>query len=677
VAASTQLAITHLDSLTIERSEVGYGGLGLRGSLGYEGKRVEVRGRWYGRALSSHPPARIIFQLNGRYEAFHCEAALNDDVGFRSTHADFLVLADGREVASAIHVMPGEPARTLHAPIRGACTLELRVRTTRWAWCHAVWLDPYLQTGLEVGSPVSDPILLDDCLRRAKIEIPNVLPRTRYCVATVVSPGFESYLDDMLGSFYANSNCHDALVAVFVLNGGVECYRVAAKYGATAIPCRSLARIDPMSKAILYSAARAIDAEEFICLDADMLILGDLKPVLGAVEACPDGSIVVGLEGNGRDCATLHDSFRRMYFGNDQEAAELELTPGEAAYPMIVNDGLFAGSRAALLALDGAVRAMPRAPQWIERRNDVWWRNQFIFNLALARLDCGVKLDDSYNVQLHVQDIEMREEGARLSASFRGKPVRVVHFSGRGKQKLLEWRGRYSRSEPLTAAGPAGYNDAYGEFLGSLRRWIGWHGLGAMAWSFYGTTDASGAVVRDTAVLPLLALLHYLVRANGCVRVIETGTARGVSVACLASAVAHRQGGRVVTLDLRSFPERDHLWSLLPSNIRECMEARITGAVEGLTAALEAGEQYDAALLDSVHTEDHVWEEFQLAARLVSPSGLILIHDPLYAGGTVAGAIRRIEAAGYGVTQLWASESGVREDDCLGLAVIENRRRRD
>ena len=95
-----------------------------------------------------------------------------------------------------------------------------------------------------------------------------------------------------------------------------------------------------------------------------------------------------------------------------------------------------------------------------------------------------------------------------------------------------------------------------------------------------------------------------------------------------------------------------------------------------MRAALEAGECYDAALLDSVHDDEHVWQEFQLAARLVSPGGLILIHDPCLPTGSVDRAIRRIEEAGYGVARLWTAESGEQEDDRLGLAVIENRLRR-
>ncbi len=155
----------------------------------------------------------------------------------------------------------------------------------------------------------------------------------------------------------------------------------------------------------------------------------------------------------------------------------------------------------------------------------------------------------------------------------------------------------------------------------------------------------------------------------------ETGTARGVSAACLASAVAHRPCARVVTIDPYSYQLRTELWAALPEAMRTCIELRTIGSLEGMTAALQAAERYDAALLDSIHTEEHVWAEFQLAARLVCPGGLILIHDVRYIHGTVERALQRIEEAGYGVVRLWTAECGVCEDDHLGLAVIENRRR--
>ena len=196
-----------------------------------------------------------------------------------------------------------------------------------------------------------------------------------------------------------------------------------------------------------------------------------------------------------------------------------------------------------------------------------------------------------------------------------------------------------------------------------------------MAWSFYGTTDGASAAFADTSTFPLLALLHYLIRSNGAARVLETGTARGVSAACLASAVAHRAGGRVVTFDPYDHPERHALWDTLPAGMRGCIEERRTGSIEGMTAAIAAGEEYQAALLDSIHTAEHVREEFLLASRLVCEGGVIAIHDARYAHGTVAVALDRIAAEGYGVVRLWTAVEGAQEDDRLGLAVVENRRR--
>ena len=85
------------------------------------------------------------------------------------------------------------------------------------------------------------------------------------------------------------------------------------------------------------------------------------------------------------------------------------------------------------------------------------------------------------------------------------------------------------------------------------------------------------------------------------------------------------------------------------------------------------GETYDAALLDSVHTAEHVLQEFEYARQLVCPGGLILIHDAVWKFGTVGDALRQIEKMGYGVVRLWTAEEGVPEDAGLGLAIIENR----
>jgi predicted O-methyltransferase YrrM len=660
-----------LDSIAPLGFQVGYGTLGVTGNLGYESKLVSIQGQTVGSAVSAHPPARILYRLGRGYSTFRTRVALNDDVPAGWSHAHFTVLADGRQVAHEPYVVSGQSPRRMEADVTGSELLELVVTTGRWEWAHAVWIEPELD-----GQPlVAQPEHLVDCLGRSEMVVPSPRPQARRCVATVASHGFDEMLDDLLGSLNANGGCQDALRVVVSLGDDIACAKVAAKYRATLIPCSPRAKVNPMSKGLLYSLARVVDAEYFICLDADMLVLGDLRPVFGALEAAPEGTVYGCREGNGRGLLNLGHALETVYGGHAGDLTRLlGNTNGESAYPLVVNDGIFAAGRTAMMALDGAIREMPEAAKWVDERPNIWWRNQFVFNLALAKLHCGAELDSAYNVQLHAQDVEAHWEGSRLQASWRGRPVRIIHFSGVGRRKLGPWRHHFRKvADPLVGTGDG---DGYAAFLDALRPWVAKHGVRALAWSFYGTTDARDARVRDPGVFPLFAALHYLIRSNGCTRVVESGTARGVSAACIASAVAHRPGARVVTYDPSVLPGRNELWATLPQSIGSVIEFRQADAVAGIAASTAAGERFDAAFLDSIHTEEHVWKEFQVAREAVVEGGLILIHDVRYADGTVEGALQRIEAAGYGVTRLWTGEGCVREDDNLGLAVIENRRRK-
>jgi len=662
----------YLDALPLIHAEVGYGALGRDGSLGYEGKAVMVQGRTYAHALSAHAPARLSFRLDGGYTTFRCEVGFNDDVHSGVSHCSFAVLADGHQVGTAAHVVAGDRPRPLVADVAGAQRLDLVVTTSRWDYCHSVWLDPQVD-GVPLVTP-SEGIV--DCMGRTEIIVPAVRPRGARCIATLATGSYASMLDDLLGSLFANGACQDALVVVFSVDDDPACRRIAAKYGATVIPCKLKAPLGVSVKALLYSVARVVDASAFLCLDADMLVLQDLRPLFGAIEACPAGSILACREGNGGGYRSLEHVLTTAYGGRASDIERLlGAEKGEGGYPLVVNDGLFAGGRTALVALDDAIARMRNAAGWVEERRDVPYRNQFIFNLALAQLGCGVELDPAWNLQLHVQNAALAWHNGRITATWNGRAVRVLHFSGAGRHKYPEWRNLFARvGEPLLGGGDG---DLYSDFLAALRAWLGRLGASALTWSFYGMSDGKSARVRDPSILPLLALLHYIVRANGCVRVLETGTAKGVSAACLASAVAGRDGGRVVSFDPAPQAERLELWQALPAPMTAAIEQRAQGSLEGMAAALAAGERYEAALLDSIHVEDHVWAEFQLASQLVCPGGLILIHDVRLRNFTVEQALKRIEAAGYGVTRLWTADAGVIEDDHLGLAVIENRRRKE
>ena len=136
------LTIMYLESLKLLNAQVGYGELGMNGNLGYEGGQVRVGKQSFQHAFSTHPPARLRFHVERRFASFTCQVALNDDVPAGWSHADFSVVADGREVANEPYVQAGEPPRSLVADISGAEYLELVVHTSRWEHAHAVWLNP-------------------------------------------------------------------------------------------------------------------------------------------------------------------------------------------------------------------------------------------------------------------------------------------------------------------------------------------------------------------------------------------------------------------------------------------------------------------------------------------------------------------------------------------------------
>src|SRR5258706_12276717 len=253
-----------LDSVDPVDARVGYGRLGVRGDLGYEGKRVTVGGRPIDSALSAHAPARLLYRLRRRCATFRCHVAMNDDVPADQSHAHFSVLADGHMVAHEAYVRAGEPPRLVTADVTGAELLELVVTTGRWEWCHAVWVAPEVD-GEEAAARSST---LVDCLGPAEIDLPAPQPAPRRVIATVASAGFDALLDDLLGSIGANSGCPDVRLAVFALGDDAACARVAAKYRAPLIPCQPRARLNPLSKAGLYSLARVIGAPSFIFLDA-------------------------------------------------------------------------------------------------------------------------------------------------------------------------------------------------------------------------------------------------------------------------------------------------------------------------------------------------------------------------------------------------------------------------
>lgn len=453
------MASVALDELEPLSAQVGWGGLGCHGELGYEGGAVVVGCRRYGSALSTHPPARVRFAVPAGARRFRAAVAINDDVAGCGSHADFSVLVDGRVAAEAPHVRGGSGPVDLVARVEGAAEVELLVSTAVWAYCHAVWLEPTFDdhafdehgqghghAGDAEGGPEGTVVAVTDPLERADMVAPTGLSPVARCIATVGSAGFEGWLDDMLGSVRANGRCPDALLVVLALDDAPTVHEVAEHHGAVVVRCRLRRHVDPTAKAVLYSVGSLVPASRFVCLDADMLVLDDLGPLFAAIDACTPGTVLVCGEGNDHGIPDLRTALDVAYGGGADPPFFARSSPVAAA-PLVVNDGLLAGSRAAFLALEREVRSLPGVVGWVDERPDIRWRNQFAVNVALVQSGAAVELDPTWNVQLHAQDVEVDGGCVR----WRERDVRVLHFSGLGKLRHGELRATTRLGSQLAA----------------------------------------------------------------------------------------------------------------------------------------------------------------------------------------------------------------------------------
>jgi caffeoyl-CoA O-methyltransferase len=125
------------------------------------------------------------------------------------------------------------------------------------------------------------------------------------------------------------------------------------------------------------------------------------------------------------------------------------------------------------------------------------------------------------------------------------------------------------------------------------------------------------------------ALLHVLARAIGARRIVEVGTAIGVSTLHLARALP--AGGELVSFEIdpvRHAAAEGYLTRAGPDGVR--IDLRLQDARTGLA---ELAGPFDLAFLDGVKAE---YEEYlRLVVPLLRPGGLVAVDNVLMSG-TVA-----------------------------------------
>jgi glycosyltransferase involved in cell wall biosynthesis len=281
---------------------------------------------------------------------------------------------------------------------------------------------------------------LVDCLGAAEVVPSPGLPRAERCVAVVASEGTAALLDDLLTSLDRFGGLEGVPRVVFVEEGATACARVASRLGAATVAYRPLRRPSPTLKGVLYSAARVLEAEQFLLLDVDLLVLDTLAPLLDACRGEDGGRIhsaAESLPSGGR--ATLGEALRTIYRARAADVARLCGGASVEGFPRVINDGVLVAERGALLAVDEALRASPDLVAWVHAEPSVWWRQKAALNIVLARLGLDVALDGANNVQLHVERVERKSFDGSPGALWQGRRASVVHFNGSARRTQADW----------------------------------------------------------------------------------------------------------------------------------------------------------------------------------------------------------------------------------------------
>ena len=281
-----------------------------------------------------------------------------------------------------------------------------------------------------------------DCLGGTRVVAPDTVPQFDRCVVLVATEPYADYLDGALASLDRFGGLAGVPRVVFVEEHGSRCEAVAREHDAFVVKYQPLRGRTPSVKGAVYSVTRVVKAAQYLCIDADVLVLDSLAPLFEQHAKLPKGRVLIAREATRVPVPTLADALATVYQATAEDIDVLTRAhPVVAAEPYVLNDGVFVADMAALSAADEVVRASADLRAWVRAAPNVWWRPKAALNVAMAQLGAIVLLDGAYNVQLHVDTVQSAGEIGRPVALWGGRLAAVLDFNGSARAaSYARWR---------------------------------------------------------------------------------------------------------------------------------------------------------------------------------------------------------------------------------------------
>jgi len=417
-----------LQDCEIEDCSIEYGELGINGKTGYE-IIPSVNSNPVLHFISAHPKSYIRFKISPLYRFFSCQIALNDSSD-NDALASFEIKVDG-ETCFYSRNLSKNKIQTVQIFLTENTIIELLCEYSGTSVCHALWVQPELFQ--------NPPKNLIDAFQTSLISTRKYFDeKLDYCIACYFDENNFKYFK----YFHENIMRHTKLNLEFIVF--CEDYYPEIKEFSRSTNTRFIKISDIyhekiieknkrgfLNKASLFSIAKFVNSNKYLLIDVDIVTTKDIKEIFDLIE--DDETLYVT-----RDAHTEGLTFGEIvtepwsaYEGTSKCKDILKLTPEECASELILNSGVIAGQRKAILGLESELfKILPLSRFYFDENSNCGLREQAVVNLATIRYEKYKILPKKYNLQVLWEEIILTQENQKISVISEDFEPLFVHFNG-------------------------------------------------------------------------------------------------------------------------------------------------------------------------------------------------------------------------------------------------------
>ena len=430
-------------------SEVGHGTLGTCGDSGY-GIIISVNGLSFDHYISAHPPAILKYRIPEKAQYFSCQLALNDSSEeFATVDFEFIVDGDTKYFA---HNVGKFSIVNVSFLLDNNSILEIKVISTNKIICHSLILNPAFST----NKP--DYILCP--IHKSKISTEKYTKeKYNVCIASFVDSKFIKYAEVLQKTIKDKTNLN--IKFVYLGESTPDIIDFCQRTNSIFIPIFCVYGEDIANKQVqaiyhkpsTYSIAKIINANIYIIIDVDIVCTSDINLLVERIESNNPESISVCKDAHteGLSFGDLIIAEWSAYKGSVNNKHMLRMTPKELSSPLIINSGVIAGKRKAILGVEDTMRRlMPSSIFYLNDKISEPVREQALMNLSMIKYGEVELLHKKYNLQVLWEELNFEYDGKQIKAFSEDFEPCFAHFNGYiSKSYLDNFIEKYNSNEPF------------------------------------------------------------------------------------------------------------------------------------------------------------------------------------------------------------------------------------